>query len=1631
MIAKVVPKHDKTSGKRPSFGGLANYLTGIKGLTDYMTKDGERVDASFFVNCSFEDSQKDLNIKEIEALQKLNKSKGDKTYHLVISLREGERLNRDQMERSVKLFMQTLGFEGHQAMVASHIDTSNFHMHVAINRVSPKTRNLVAPYKDFEKLDRMCAQQEKMFDLQPDNRIGQGKDKPKAKRLPSGRQSFQEWVQDLKPEIMAVVEKADSWDALQKGLAEFNVGVRKRGAGFVVSDLKNPYFIKASSVSRSMGKKQLEDRIGQFQEVQKTELPRPKIQYDGMPKGVKSDSPLYVKFLQHKLSNASERQQRLTALQSAHNDRVLKLQEWYQNCRKDTYRTWFMMMNRKEKYRLTKRNRDSLFAELEKNYDHHEQEREKIQRETRDFTWKEFVAKEAEAGNLHAINLQKYRKIKEKTAVIVDSSSLKDNPDFVLEQISAHQSTFTEDDIHNFVYTHCPSSDFDEVVSKVMESDQLELIKENDYARYNRYTTKKLLKLEQDALQKAETLSKTQTHNIEDSIIDFAAEKANLSPEQNLVLKETVSKGDVAIIIGGAGTGKSYTLNGIREAYDNSGYTLKGVSLSGVAVDNLAKSSGIESYTIHQILKDWEIGENQIDSKSVLVVDEAGMVGTRMMERLISEVSAKNAKLILIGDTQQTQAIEAGGIFRGIVERVGSSSLKEVWRQSDPWQRDAVAQLAGGRAQISTALDVFKDHGCINEFSNADAAKAQMLDDYTAAYDSDRISVMVAHTNEDVGFLNNECRERLQSSGVLETEQEVPVDTPLGKRMFTPGDRVLFLKNNRILGVKNGMFGTLERVSDDNRFVVRSDDGKALEVDPAEYSNFVHGYAATVHKLQGATIDDSYILASNNYDKHLSYVALSRHKKSMSLYYGKDEFQNFNHFKRQLSNSGHKELLQDYDSPEIGNYEAFVQKITKHSSTFDEKKYQAALEKFDGSGELPVFVGVDEAGNKRYSLPSVIECEKNLFSHAQSLSGRHRHVLPDDVIVKTSNDHHNFVVNKISKGSDISVLNYEYGAEKGAVIESIGTAYRNAGYIVEGVALSGASAERLNRESGVDSDTVFKKIFDWENDVNKLTDRSVLIVDGANLIGTQDAEKILREAETVGAKLILVGEEQRLQAISAGNAFRGIIDKADIPSIQIKASESVHSSTLQFQNLLQGSSSDVAAALDILDETGCIFQTDSTVSAAAEAWAESVNLKNGKGSQDSVYKKLNKTALLAHSNKVVDQLNSEARDYLFAAGFLDKNQSLAVETHDKGILDFRKGDRIMFLKNDVDLEIKNGTTGTVDSIDGRHLIVGLDNGGVVMVDTLIYRDLTHGYASTVHKAGTGKFSKSFVVAGNRFNRSLTAAALSSHTDGVSLFHDFKNHDDLKKRLTKEGSNDLVADYPMMENVWSMTVQGPNGETFNKRVIVKHEITKKLERAGLRREMEQFTQSLIDQGKVDELALGRIHIKADLIKPEKRYSKEEDKDRDKILRETESLSWIDFLVQEATRGNQQAIALLRKNAPARRKGNFVEVKSKFVVPGFKSVNKQGDFVYQFGKVQVRDDGGALRFFGNFSDINGMKASLDLLKKKNVKPLSIQGTPTFKKHMAFVMDNVTDIDLSKLKSGKGAAKGKAPKGASMGR
>ena len=488
------------------------------------------------------------------------------------------------------------------------------------------------------------------------------------------------------------------------------------------------------------------------------------------------------------------------------------------------------------------------------------------------------------------------------------------NPEIALDAITRQQATFTTRDLAMFVHRHSDGQEqFDSALAAVKASPELVALGQDGKGE-DRFTSQNMIAVEQRLERASEGLAMDRGHGVADRHRERALASAegrglDLSAEQRGAVEHITGDKGLASVVGYAGSGKSAMLGVAREAWEAQGYTVRGAALSGIAAENLEEGSAIASRTIASLEYQWEQGRELLGPRDVLVIDEAGMIGTRQMERVLSHAEQAGAKVVLVGDPEQLQAIEAGAAFRAVTERHGWAEITEIRRQREDWQRDATKALATGRA--GEAIHAYEAHGMVHAAETRELARENLVD----RWDAERIAapdqsrIILTHTNAEVRDLNLAARDRLRDAGEL--GQDVRVSAERGAREFTTGDRIMFLKNERGLGVKNGTLGKVEQVSPE-RMAVKLDDGRSVAFDLKDYAHVDHGYAATIHKSQGVTVDRAHVLATPGMDRHSAYVALSRHRDGVQLHYGRDDFADQRQLTRTLGRERAKDMASDY-----------------------------------------------------------------------------------------------------------------------------------------------------------------------------------------------------------------------------------------------------------------------------------------------------------------------------------------------------------------------------------------------------------------------------------------------------------------------------------------------------------------------------------------------------------------------------------------------------------------------------------------------------------------------------------------------------------------------------------------------
>lgn len=485
------------------------------------------------------------------------------------------------------------------------------------------------------------------------------------------------------------------------------------------------------------------------------------------------------------------------------------------------------------------------------------------------------------------------------------------DPTVALRAMTHLRATFTERDIARFLHTRTFGAEqFQAAMLKVTTSAELVTLGKDDWGR-SRFSTREMVDTETLLLLRTRVMAGYSAHGVAASRQFSTLSQRPLSIEQRNAFRHLTNPGELKALVGVAGSGKSTLLAAAREAWEAQGLTVKGAALSGIAAENLQQASGIRSRTLASYEYMWKQERDPLTSKDVLVIDEAGMIGTRQLERMLAAAQRAQAEVVLVGDPEQLQAIEAGAAFRGLIGQAGMVELTQVHRQREGWAREVTAQLASGRT--GEALKAYEGRGAIVATRTLEEAQQRLL----AAWSEDRKKapeesrLILAYTRDAVKALNAQAREILKGEGRLAAGQSI--HTSRGAREFAVGDRIVFLRNEKSLGVRNGTLGTVERLGSGALQVhLDGPEETRVAVETKDYADFDHGYASTVHKSQGATVDRSYVLASGFFDRHTSYVALSRHREAATLFYAQQEFAYRGQLESVLSRARLKELAHDY-----------------------------------------------------------------------------------------------------------------------------------------------------------------------------------------------------------------------------------------------------------------------------------------------------------------------------------------------------------------------------------------------------------------------------------------------------------------------------------------------------------------------------------------------------------------------------------------------------------------------------------------------------------------------------------------------------------------------------------------------
>jgi conjugative relaxase-like TrwC/TraI family protein len=425
-------------------------------------------------------------------------------------------------------------------------------------------------------------------------------------------------------------------------------------------------------------------------------------------------------------------------------------------------------------------------------------------------------------------------------------------------------------------------------------------------AKGHRFTTHVIWELEQKALGTVEVMAARDDAAVVSEIVvsRLLAKRPSMKPDQGGMVERLLGGGEgVIVVVGEAGTGKTYALTAAAEGWVASGEELR-VAAPTWRAANVLRSEGLQATSVASLLGEFDRaarrGEAALGHRSVLVVDEAGMVDSRNLARLIDHAQEADAKLVLIGDPAQLGEIEAGGLFASIAARTEPIVLDEVIRHRHELEREGAKLIREGEGR--EAISIYRGAERVTVSDDPLARREAMVSDWWRSYEQGEDALMIAKRNAEVRELNALARERMKVADRL-GDEEIEV----GGVRFAAGDQVITRINDQRQSIYNRERWRVEEVdAESQRLVLVGIDTRGRVCVDSDYLGRLrerdggpaieHAYAATTYQAQGATVDTAFVMADPSMDRQEFYVATSRTRDETYLYatpeiqFDRDEF---------------------------------------------------------------------------------------------------------------------------------------------------------------------------------------------------------------------------------------------------------------------------------------------------------------------------------------------------------------------------------------------------------------------------------------------------------------------------------------------------------------------------------------------------------------------------------------------------------------------------------------------------------------------------------------------------------------------------------------------------------------------
>lgn len=450
----------------------------------------------------------------------------------------------------------------------------------------------------------------------------------------------------------------------------------------------------------------------------------------------------------------------------------------------------------------------------------------------------------------------------------------------------------------SLVGTELSPEKLSDVLDQLIASNEIKELSSDALGQYL-YSTPEMIQIEKEIVSMASELAQSPWRSIGENSIKQQSKRYELNDQQmNAALKAT-SAGRIAVIEGAPGSGKTTTLSPIVDAYRQEGCRVIGGASAWKIANMLRDDLQIESRAIASWIEQSKKGQIPLDSSTLFIVDEAGLLSSREMHAILNTVRESGAKLLLVGDPDQLQAIGAGPGLSLVTRSVEQAKVSKIVRQNDQWLREAITSFGEGNAM--EALTSFHEHGLLIESEGPEASIVTVVDQWEQIRQQNPTAsqIIIAKTNAEVHSISQEVRSRLKNTGIVTgpsisfqatTSSGHPTEITLAA-----GDQIRFLAKNDSAGVINGSIGKVVKVSEiqigTNKYqrIIADIGERRIVFSPDEFNDekgrakLGWAYASTIYGAQGLTVDHATVLLNDLFDRHDIYVAASRSRYTTKL----------------------------------------------------------------------------------------------------------------------------------------------------------------------------------------------------------------------------------------------------------------------------------------------------------------------------------------------------------------------------------------------------------------------------------------------------------------------------------------------------------------------------------------------------------------------------------------------------------------------------------------------------------------------------------------------------------------------------------------------------------------------------